>query len=365
MDNITRASYLEVDLNAFEENVNEIRKIVGDGVTIMPVIKADGYGTYVNKVEEIIDKFDIVAVAIVDEAIAIRKQGYQKEIFVLNQPYVDEIDKIIEYNITCGISSDSFLEALGNRPEKVKVHVEIGTGMGRTGINPKRVEEYIGTIKKYPNITIEGIYTHLSSADIDKEYTEKQLNSFKEAVEKAKELSGDTIKYVHASASNGLLFFKDSYYNMVRPGIILYGYESCEETKNKMTLHPTCKLRSRITFLKEVGPNTSIGYSRSYITDKDTKVATIPIGYADGLRRALSNNGEVIVHGKKAPIIGNICMDSFMVDVTDIEDVKVGDPIYVWDNNLITLEEVSKRCGTINYEILSTISSRIPRKFIK
>ena len=152
---------------------------------------------------------------------------------------------------------------------------------------------------------------------------------------------------------------------MVRPGITLYGYESCEETKNKMTLHPTCKLRSRITFLKEVGPNTSIGYSRSYITDKDTKVATIPIGYADGLRRALSNNGEVIVHGKKAPIIGNICMDSFMVDVTDIEDVKVGDPIYVWDNNLITLEEVSKRCGTINYEILSTISSRIPRKFIK
>ena len=364
MENITRASYLEVDLKAFEENVNEIKNMVGPDVKIMPVLKADGYGTYINKVEEVVDKFDIIAVAIVDEAIYMRKQGYQKEIFVLNQPYVDEIDKIIEYNITCGISSDSFLEALGQRGEKVKVHVEIGTGMGRTGINPKRVEEYIGNIKKYPNIEIEGVYTHLSSADSDKEYTEKQIHSFKEAIDKAKELAGDTIKYVHASASNGILFFKDAYFNMVRPGIILYGYESCEDTKNYFKLHPTCKLKSRITFLKEVGPNTSIGYSRSYITNKETKVATVPIGYADGLRRALSNKGEIVINGKKAPIIGNICMDSFMVDVTDIEDVKVGDPIYIWDNEIITLEEVSSKCGTINYEILSTISSRIPRKFI-
>ena len=144
----------------------------------------------------------------------------------------------------------------------------------------------------------------------------------------------------------------------------MYGYPSDIETCKKIKLEPIAKLKSKITFLKTVKEGTSIGYSRSFITTKETKVATVPIGYADGLRRALSNKGEVVINGKKAKIIGKICMDSFMVDVTDFEDIKVGDDVYIWDNEIITLEEVANLCDTINYEILSTVSSRVPRVFV-
>lgn len=361
---ITRPTVYEIDLNNFKHNVNKIKEYVGKNVTIMPVIKANAYGTYINKQIDVINEFDIVAVALVDEAVELRKLGYKKEIFVLNQPYKEEIEKIVTNNITIGISSMGFLEEIGNYGKNVKIHIEIGTGMGRTGINPNRVEEYINLVKKYENVVIEGMYTHLSSADIDMEYTEKQLNSFARAVTKAKEMLGQ-LKYVHCSASNGILNFDDSYYNLVRPGLILYGYESCEGANQKLNLKPVCKLKSKVTFLKEVEANTSIGYSRSYITDKKTKVATVPIGYADGLKRALSNKGEVVINGSKVPIIGSVCMDSFMIDVTNIENVSVGDDVYIWDNEIIKVEDVAELCGTINYEIICTISDRVPRRFIK
>ena len=361
---VTRPTVLEVDLNNFKHNVNQIQNYVGKNVKLMPVIKAAGYGTYINKCIEIINEFDIVAVAVVDEAIELRNLGYKKEIFVLNQPYKDEIEKIEKYGITVGISSLGFLNELGNYGKKIKIHIEIGTGMGRTGINPARVEEYIQEVNKYPNVEIEGMYTHLYSADIDFEYTEKQLNSFKKAVDTAKNLLGD-LKYVHCSASNGILNFPNSYYNLVRPGIILYGYDSCDGAVQKLDLKPICKLKSKITFLKEVEANTSIGYSRSFVTTRRTKVATIPVGYADGLKRTLSNKGEVLIKGKKVPIIGSVCMDSFMADVTDLEDVTSGDEVYIWDNENITVEEIAKMCGTINYEIICTISNRVPRVFIK
>lgn len=361
---ITRPTILEIDLNNFKHNVKQIQDYVGEGVSLMPVIKAAGYGTYINKVLEVVNKFEIVAVAVVDEAIELRELGYNKEIFVLNQPYKDEIEKIVKNNITVGISSIGFLEELGAQSGNVKIHIEIGTGMGRTGINPARVEEYINEVKKYPNVKIEGMYTHLSSADIDFEYTEKQLNSFARAVESARSILGE-LKYVHCSASNGILNFSNSYYNLVRPGLILYGYDSCEGATEKLDLKPVCKLKSKITFLKDVEANTSIGYSRSFITNKKTKVATIPIGYADGLKRALSNKGEVVIRGKRVPIIGSICMDSFMADVTDVEGVSAGDDVYIWDNENITVDEIAKICGTINYEIICTISNRVPRVFIK
>lgn len=361
MNNITRPTVLEVDLKAFKNNIEKIKKFLPEDVKIMPVIKANGYGTYINTRLEILNEFDIVALATVDEGVYIRKLGYEKEIFLLNQPYIDEIPKIIENDLIVGISSDSFAKALGETGKEVKVHIEIGTGMGRTGINPKRVVEYVQNLK--PNVKIEGIYTHLSSADIDDEYTKKQLESFKFAVDQLKDKVD--LKYIHSHASNAILNFgKSGVYNLVRPGIIMYGYPSDIETCKKIDLEPVAKFKSKITFLKTVKEGTSIGYSRSFITTKETKVATIPIGYADGLRRALSNKGEVVVNGKKAKIIGKVCMDSFMIDVTDFEDVKVGDDVYIWDNEIITLEEVANLCDTINYEILSCISSRVPRVFI-
>lgn len=361
---VTRPTIMEVSLSAFEHNINQIKKYVGENVKLMPVIKANAYGTYINKVNEMLNQFDIVAVATVDEAVEIRMQGYEKEIFVLNQPYKDEIEKIVEHNITVGVSSDSFIEELSKIESTVTIHVEIGTGMGRTGINPKRVEEYINKIKSFKNIKIEGIYTHLSSADSDEEYTKKQLFYFENAVNKAKELLGE-IKYVHCNASNGILNFTENSHNLVRPGLIMYGYEPFDGAKEKMDLKPISKLKSRITFLKEVEEGASIGYSRTFITKRKTKVATIPIGYADGLKRALSNKGHVYIKGHIVPIIGSVCMDGFMVDVTDVEGITVGDEVYIWDNENITLEEVAETAGTMNYEMLCTISNRVPRVFIK
>lgn len=362
-EDITRPTILEVSIDNAKYNINQIQKLVGDNITIMPVIKANGYGSYINKKIEFLNDFDIVAVAIVDEGIALRNLGYKKEIFVLNQPYIDEIDKIIEYNLISGVSSDNFIEKLGEKREKVKIHIEIGSGMGRTGIHPKRVDEYIEKIKEYDNIIVDGIYTHLSSADIDEEYTRKQLNSFDYAVENAKKKI-DTIRFIHAQASTGILNFNEKKYNLVRPGIIIYGFYPDDSFKDKIDLKPVItKFASKITFLKTVSEGSSISYGRSYITKRETKVATIPIGYADGFRRCLSNNCKVFINGKRVQVIGNVCMDSFMADVTDIE-ANVGDEVIIFDNKNITLEEYAKASNGINYEMICTISDRVPRKFI-
>ncbi|MBR2743881.1 MAG: alanine racemase [Clostridia bacterium] len=359
---ITRPVFLEINLDNFEYNIKQIQSIVGSDVKLMPVIKGSAYGTYINKRLDIINKFEIVAVATVDEAVYIRSIGYEKEIFVLNQPYEDEIPKIVDNNIVVGISSYHFAEKLAEYGKEVTVHVEIGTGMGRTGVHPYKIEKYLDSLSS--NIKVEGIYTHFSSADIDDEYTKKQLNSFNIAVEKAKEILGD-IKYVHAAASNALLNYPEARFNLVRPGMIIYGYPAADDTLEKISLKPVAKLKAKVNFLKTVDKGISIGYSRSYITTKETKVATIPIGYADGFRRTFSNGWEVMINGKKVPIIGKVCMDSFMADVTDIEDIKIGDEVIIWDNENITLEQLADKCNTINYEILCTIGDRVPRKFVR
>ena len=358
---ITRPAYLEIDLNNLKFNIEQIQKKVGENVKIMPVIKANGYGTHINKRLDILNNFDIVAVANVDEGVYLRTIGYNKEIFVLNQPFESEIEKIIEYNIVAGISSYDFARKLAEAKKDVTVHVEIGTGMGRTGVHPYKIEDYLKSLAS--NIKVEGIYTHFSSADCDDEYTKKQLQSFKEAINKAKEILGE-IKYIHSAASNAILNYPESHFNLVRPGIILYGYPGAEDTLEKIDLKPIAKLKAKISFLKTVEEGTSIGYGRSYITTRQTKVATIPIGYADGFRRDFSNGWEVLIKGKKAPIIGKVCMDSFMADVTQIENVEIGDEVIIWDNENITIEDLAKKCNTINYEILCTIGERVPRKFI-
>ena len=363
IDNITRPTVLEVNLDNFKYNIEQIKKFLKPETVLMPVIKAEGYGTYINKRLDIINDFDIVAVAIVDEGVELRKIGYKKDIFILNQPCITEIDKIIENDLSVGLCSNEFLEEAKKKNSKLRVHIEIETGMGRTGVDLENLDSFIEKIKENSNIIVEGVYTHLSSADEDFKYTRIQLEKFEKGVEKVKE--NFDIKYVHSLASNGIINFKEYQHNLVRPGIIMYGYESGNGIKEEINLKPVATLKSKITFLKEVEENTSISYGRRYITKRKSKIATVPIGYADGLRRVLSNVGEVIINNQKAPIVGSICMDSFMVDVTDLENVNIGDDVYIWDNKNITLEEIAKKCDTINYEILSTIGKRVPRKFIE
>ena len=355
----TRPVVMEINTDNFKYNISKIQEYVGDDVKLMPILKANAYGTYINKNLDIINDFDIVAVANVDEAIDLRNVGYKKEIFVLNQPYKTEIKKIIDYNITIGLSSIEFLEELNKYDSNVVVHLEVESGMGRTGIKPDDISAFIDRISS--NIKIEGIYTHLSSADNDFEYTSYQIGEFKKALDIVLNKVGK-LKYIHAAASNGIINYPNAYFNLVRPGIIMHGYKSSDDTYEKIDLKPITTLKANITFLKTVDKGTSVSYGRTFITTKETKIATVPLGYADGIRRELSNNFEVLVNGKKAKIIGKVCMDSFMIDVTDI-DVKVGDEVIIWDNTNITLDDIADVCNTINYEILCNIGSRVPRIF--
>ena len=349
---------MEVDINKFNNNIDNIKKIIGNKV-IMPIIKANGYGTYINKNVDVINKFDIVGVAVVDEGIELRELGYKKDIFVLNEPSIDEIDKIIKYDIVVGVCDKSILKKMIESKSKIRVHLEIETGMNRTGIKIDDLENILKLLKN-TNVMVEGVYTHLSSADKDEKYTNEQLNKFKEAVELSKKYYN--LKYIHSSASSGLLNYNDGVSNMVRPGIIIYGYKPFKNAEIDIT--PICKLKAKIVFIKEVDKGVSISYSRTFITNKKMKIATIQIGYADGIRRGLSNKGKVVINNKLCNIVGNICMDSLMVDVTDI-DVKVGDYAYIWDNDLIKLDDIADMCDTINYEIMTCISYRVPRVFIE
>mgnify|MGYP004502318777 FL=1 len=357
-----RQSYLEINKDAFLNNVKAIQDYVGNK-KLMPVIKGNAYGTYINKKLELIKDFDIVAVAIVQEAIELRKLGYKNEIFVLNQPYVEDIPNIIKYNVTIGVASLEFVKELKKYDSEFKIHLELETGMGRTGIYLQDLENFIKEVKNNKKICVEGVYTHFSSADFDVEFTNKQIEKFEKGVEIVKK-SFDNLKYIHCSASNGILNFKVDICNLVRPGIILYGYESSEDTMKKINLFPVAKLKSKISFIKEVEPGTSISYSQKFITNKKMKIATVGIGYLDGIKRCLINKGKVVINGKLANMVGTICMDSFMIDVTDIPEAKVGTEVFIWDNNVRKLEDIANECDTINYEIISTISDRVPRKFV-
>ena len=358
-----RKTVLEVNINEFKNNISKIKKYVNNK-EIMPVIKANGYGTFINTNIDLLNDFNIVAVALVEEAISLRKMGYKKDIFVLNQPDIHEVEYFFEYNIIVGLSDKSFLDAMIKLNHKYVVHLEIETGMNRTGINIDDLPYFLEKIKN-SKIVVEGIYSHLSSAHFDEKYTLMQIDLFKKALSIVNEYNL-SIKYVHLSASNGILNYENlDFTNMVRPGLIMYGYESFKGCHKIINTNPICKLKSTITFIKEVPANTAIGYSQKYICKDDKVIATIPLGYGDGFRRCLSNKGYVFINGVKAPIVGTICMDSFMVDISDVKDVKVGDEVIIFDNYNISLDDVAELCDTINYEILCNLNTRIPRLFIE
>jgi alanine racemase len=357
---LDRQTFLEINTDNFKYNVEQIKKFANKD--IMPIIKANGYGTYINKQLDLIKDFSIVGVAMAKEAIELRNIGFTNEIFILNQPFIQDIDNIIKYNITIGVCSKEFIHEIGAMGNPCKVPIELETGMGRTGIRLDQIDDIVNCIKQYPNIEVDGVYTHFAAADYDSEYTNKQIELFDEGANKLKSIF-PSIKYIHSSASDGLLNFDDKVTNLVRPGIILYGYEPFENAFKELKLKPIATLKSRVAFVKEIKAGESVSYGRKFIADRDMKIATIAIGYADGFRRSLSNVGEVLVNGHRCKVTGTVCMDSFMCDVTDV-DCKYGDEVIIFDNEKITLDEIAEKCNTINYEILSGISDRVPRVFI-
>lgn len=361
-------SYLEVNLNNFESNLEKIQNYVGNNVKLAPVIKANAYGIGTERLKDIIERknIDIVVVATLEEGIRLRDKGFKMQILLLNELLPYESVEAVKNDLTIGLSDIYVLNALNDIAckynKKVKVHLEVDTGMGRVGIKPEDAISFCEKAKKLKNIELEGIYTHFAVADTDEDYTNEQIKIFNNVINNL-ENKNFKFKYIHSSASSGILNFKEAKFNMVRPGIIMYGYMPNDEMKNKLDLKPVTKLVSHIVFVKEIEKGISISYGRTYIAKNKRKIATIPLGYADGIKRVLSNNGRVYINGKYAKIVGNICMDNFMVDITDI-DAEVGDEVYIWDNENISIEEIAKLCSTINYEILCTISSRVKRVYI-
>ena len=366
-----RDTYLEINLKQVSENIKKIKEYVKGKAEIAPVLKADAYGEGAKHFKKVLEENDIktIAVALTDEAITLRNAGFNQKILILNELLESDLEDIIKYDLTPRISVYEIAEKLNNlakQEEKIiNIHIEIDTGMGRTGIKPSEAEEYANKIKQLENLKIEGIFTHFASADSNPEYTDLQIRIFNDTVKKL-EKQGIKFKYIHSSASSGILNCLDKTNgNLIRPGITIYGYMPSEDTPNKIGVKPTAILKSKVVFIKDVEKGTSISYGGRYITSRESKIATIPIGYADGIRRSLSNKGRVYINGKYAPIVGSVCMDDFMVDVTDIPNIKVGDEVIIWNNENITLDEIAMQCDTINYEILCTIGKRVARKYLE
>ncbi len=359
---------MEVCLDNIEYNLRNIEKKLNKSTNIIAMIKADAYGLGDKEVARFLESkgINFFGVAYVKEAVDLRKSGILSDILVTSQFLEDDTENIVDYDITVSISNLKYLDKLNDYAKKkdkiVNVHLKIETGMGRLGFSSDDIEKNISTLLDFSNICLDGIYTHLSCADTDKDYTLRQLHLFENTVNGLSGL-GLEFSYIHALNSAGILNFNDYQFNTVRVGDILYGYYPDDSLKKKISLKPSVKIVSKIVHINNYKKGCKISYNGTYITSKASKIAVVSMGYADGLFRNLSNNYEVEIKGKKCKIVGNICMDMFMCDITGITGVDVGDEVIILNLN-DDIYNMAKIAGTINYEIISRISKRVERVYI-
>lgn len=350
-----RNTQLIVNINSIESNIRKIKEYLPD-TKIMPIVKANGYGTFLNHCPDILNEFEYVGVALLDEAIELRKNGYKNKVLILYPLSQDEFEESKRYDFI--LNGSNILDICDSKRE-VQVHTEIETGMGRTGIQEKDIDKYIINLKKHKNIKIDGLFTHLST-NSDEKFSLKQIDLFNKSIEEFKS-NGINPNNIHLSSSGGLKYHNPNLYSMVRIGLLIYGYYPNNNLKGILDLEPSMVLKSNISYLKTIEKGDTVGYNQNFIAEKKTNVATIPFGFADGLLTLETGEPYVIVNGQKAKIIG-ICMDNMMLDVTNIEDVKIGQEVYIWDNDKLNIDEVGKWCnGICNYEVMSSISTRVPR----
>ncbi len=368
--------YLKIDLDRICDNVQEIIKKVGDNTMVMPVVKADAYGHGAIEVTKALSEIGTYgfAVATVGEALALRRAGITKPILILDFVFPNQFETIVRNDIMLTIFQYGIAKSLNEAAEMMgttaHIHIKIDTGMGRIGYipNDESVEE-IRKIAKLPNIEIDGIFTHFACADTaDKTSMNKQLAQFKGFVEKLEAL-GINIPIKHVCNSAAIIDMDGDFLNMVRSGIITYGlYPSEEVNKKSITVKPAMELHSVVINVKTIQKGDTVSYGSTYVAEKPTIIATIPVGYADGYPRQLSNRGSVLIHGKRAKIVGRVCMDQFMVDVTDIPDVLIGDNVTLVGrdgDDFISCEEIGEISGRFNYEFLCCITRRVPRVYIR
>ncbi|MCR5608196.1 MAG: alanine racemase [Lachnospiraceae bacterium] len=365
----------DINLDAIYNNILNTRKIIDEKSKIMAIIKADGYGHGSVAIAKTIDELvGAYGVATVEEAIELRKAGINKMILILGVTHRKQYDLIIKYDISQTVFKyeDARLLSLEakNQGKTAKIHIKLDTGMGRIGykINDESIDEIV-KISKLDNINIEGIFTHFACADEkDKTSANKQLALYDEFVNKLSS-KGVEIPIKHVSNSAGIIDMPYANKDIVRSGISTYGlYPSDEVDKERLKLEPAMSIKSYITYIKTLEAGYGISYNSTYVTNKTTKIATVPVGYADGFPRQLSSKGRVLINGQYAPIIGRICMDQFMVDVTDIEDVKEFDEVVIVGKSkdkYISVEEQAKLSGSFNYEFVCDIGKRIPRVYFR
>lgn len=366
-----------IDLDAIEYNIEKMKENLPEDTKLIVVAKADCYGHGALQTTSLLSLKEYVwgfAVATLDEAIVLRRGGITKPILVLGCIFPEQWVDALENNIRITVYTEELTKVLSDLAVKIGrkayVHVKLDTGMGRIGFTPgKEGADKIEEISKLPNIVMEGLYTHFSKADEgDKSYTMKQMEAYTWMKE---ELTGRgiTFSYYHCCNSAGIIDLKGAGQNLARAGISTYGmYPSEEVHKENVDLKPALELISHVAFVKWVDEGEMISYGGTYVTKRRTKIATIPVGYGDGYPRSLSNKGYMLIHGKKAPIIGRVCMDQCMVDVTEIEDVKFGDEVVLVGRDgdeYLSVETLSRLSDRFNYEFVCLMGKRIPREYIR
>lgn len=366
-------TWTEIDLSAIRDNISAIRKRVGQGVKIIPAVKANAYGHGVIPVAKSCLKAgaDMLAVACITEAEELRSAGFEYPILILGCSSPGAVEAIVENGIACTVCDTRFAhilsEAANSRSKVIPVHLKVDTGMGRIGVCADSVLDYAARIDEMPGIMLEGVFTHFPSSDeADHTYTRAQISEFGKIVSALKR-NHVSVRLAHASNSGGILAYPEADYDAVRPGIMIYGYYPSKEVARSIALREALTLKSRIVFLKDADAGVTVSYGRTHTVGKKSKIATIPVGYADGYSRLLSNKAEAVVRGIKVPQIGRICMDQCMLDVSDVPGVEVGDEVILYGGgyDYLSVSEIAEKIGTISYEVLCNIGNRVKRVYIK
>lgn len=380
--NMVKRTWAEISLNAIEHNYNVIRNKVADDTKVCCVIKADGYGHGAVELSQIYEKLgaDFFAVSNIDEGIEIRKSGSKLPIVILGYTPVSEAENLAEYDISQAVFSLEYAKELSEKCVEedciCKMHIKVDSGMSRIGFMCQEFPRDEYSIEEIceacclPNLEVEGLFTHFCVSDEDdegREFTNKQYENFIHVRDSLKKRGVD-ISVVHCSNSGAIEDYPETCCDMVRAGIILYGLAPSSKLADRLDLVPAMTLKTVVAFVKEVQKGATISYGRTFTADRKMKIATVPIGYADGFIRQNAKDGYMMVNGKKAKIVGRICMDQTMLDVTDIEDVKTGDEVVVFgtgENGEPTADSLAENTGTINYETVCLVGKRVPRIYIK
>ncbi len=374
MEPFHRPTWVEISLDAINHNIEQFRRVLPGDMRIMAIVKANAYGHGAIGVAQAAVEagVDYLAVAFLDEAMQLRQAGVAAPILILGYTSPEELALVAELDVTITVYSDELLDAIAARSagRPVNIHIKLDTGMGRIGITGEEESiRFIDRALSTPGVVVEGLFTHYACADeADKRYTYEQHQRMERIVRHYAQ-QGIEFPYLHAGNSATGIDTPELSYNMLRLGISMYGlYPSEEVHRDRVQLKPVMAYKTKVVHVKTVPAGSAISYGAIYHTQSEERIATIPVGYADGYSRMLSGKAEALIRGVKVPVVGRICMDQCMINVTGIPDVQVGDEVVLYGEqggNVITAEDVAEQLGTINYEITCMVNYRVPRVFVR